>query len=72
MGLLKLSDTYFTQRLEKACERILMFTPRPSLKSVKNILVTNQDKLPQEETKPAKASKHSFTRGASYYGGKKS
>lgn len=72
MGLLKLSDTYSTQRLEKACERILMFTPRPSLKSVKNILVTNQDKLPQEEAKPAKASKHSFTRGASYYGGKKS
>ena len=45
MGLLKLADKYSVTRLENACVRALSFTPQPSYKSIKNILVTGQDKL---------------------------
>lgn len=45
MGLLKLADRYSVERLENACTRALSFTPQPSFKSVKNILITGQDKL---------------------------
>ena len=69
MGLLKLADKYSITRLENACQRILMFTTRPSLKNVKNILVTNQDNVVYEEPKEKPQNKHGFTRGAQYYGG---
>jgi transposase len=69
MGLLKLADKYSITRLENACQRILMFTTRPSLKNVKNILVTNQDNIVYEEPKEKPQNKHGFTRGAQYYGG---
>lgn len=71
MGLLKLADKYSVARLENACIRTLSFTPRPSYKSIKNILVTGQDKL---EIAPAEqkqvSNKYGFTRGAEYYGRK--
>lgn len=72
MGLLKLADKYSTERLEAACKRALSYTPRPSLKGVKNILVTGQDKVTDEVPKPhtAEATRYGFTRGAEYYGGK--
>ena len=71
MGLLKLADKYSVVRLENACVRALQFTPQPSYKSVKNILVTGQDKLEiaPAEKKPAN-NEYGFTRGAEYYGRK--
>lgn len=69
MGLLKLADKYSIERLENACKRALSFTPQPSCKSVKNVLVTGQDKLELEE--PAAkdtSSQHGYVRGAAYYG----
>ena len=74
MGLLKLSDKYSIPRLEAACERALCYTPNPSLKSVKNILVSGQDKLNDSAGDPACSSSnpsdfHGYTRGAGYYGG---
>lgn len=69
MGLLKLADKYSVTRLENACVRALSFTPCPSYKSIKNILVTGQDKL--ETTAPEQkqvSSEYGFTRGAKYYG----
>jgi transposase len=72
MGLLKLADKYSVTRLEAACKTALSYTPRPSLKSVNNILTTGQDKLPNDVSPPD--SKHSvsfgFTHGAAYYGRK--
>lgn len=71
IGLLKLADKYSTERLEAACTRALSYTPRPSLKSVKNILVTGQDKVTEEVRPPtAEDQRYGFTRGAEYYGGK--
>ena len=71
MGLLKLADKYSVTRLENACVRALSFTPQPSYKSVKNILMTGQDKLDiaPVEKKPA-SNEYGFTRGAEYYGRK--
>ena len=71
MGLLKLADKYSVARLENACVRALSFTPQPSYKSIKNILVTGQDKLEiaPTEKKPAN-NEYGFTRGAEYYGRK--
>ena len=71
MGLLKLADKYSVERLENACIRALSFTPQPSFKSVKNILVTGQDK--QESAKNEKkdtSGQYGYIRGAAYYGRK--
>ena len=69
MGLLRLADQYSVERLERACRRALSFTPQPSFKSVKNILVTGQDKLEQEKPAVKDAnSEYGYVRGAAYYG----
>ena len=70
LGLLKLADKYSPARLESACKRALEFTPKPSLKQVKAILASGQDKLPLEP-EPAASSQYGFTRGADYYGRRK-
>ena len=72
MGLLKLADKYSVERLESACSKALTYTPHPSYKSIKNILVTGQDKVPVPSTeskeKSADSDNYGFTRGAGYYG----
>ena len=74
-ALMKLADKYSIERIEKACERVLSYTPRPKLKSIQTILKTGHDKLPLEDTiKQSNTQKsdnaYGFTRGAAYYGGK--
>lgn len=74
-GLMKLADKYSIERIEKACERVLSYTPRPKLKSIQTILKTGHDKLPLENTKTQSDTQknnntYGFTRGANYYGGK--
>ncbi len=72
MGLLKLADKHTSQRLEKACERALSYSGKPSYKSIKNILTAmKQDPsggLVSETDEPVKP--RGITRGARYYGGK--
>jgi hypothetical protein len=71
MGLLKLADKYSFNRLESACQKALSYTPHPSYKSIKNILVTGQDKIPApttESSSSADSDQYGFTRGADYYG----
>lgn len=73
LGLIKLADKHSIKRVEKACERALTYTPRPTLKSIQTILKTSQDKLSDSEltTNQTKTEgTYGFTRGASYYGGK--
>lgn len=38
MGLLRLADKHTSQRLEKACERALSYSGKPSYKSIKNLI----------------------------------
>ena len=73
-ALMKLADKYSIERIEKACERALSYTPRPKLKSIQTILKTGHDKLPLEATDNKMSTQKSdntygFTRGAAYYGG---
>ena len=71
MGLLRLADKHTSKRLEKACERALSYSGKPSYKSIKNLITATKqesDALPSdEETKP-----RGLTRGARYYGGNRS
>jgi transposase len=71
-ALLHLADKYSAERLEAACEKSLLFSPRPSLRGVQAILKSGRDRLPdQEEQEPKSAapSPHGFTRGVMYYEG---
>lgn len=69
MALLKLSDTYSSNRVESACSKALSFTPAPSLKSIQSILKSGQDKLlsQEPEPEPTVSTRRGFTRGADYY-----
>ena len=75
MGLLKLAERQTPQKLENACAKALKYSNSPSYKSIKNIL--SADKTVQPEfVRPAKTQdseeQHGITRGAGYYGGKRS
>ena len=48
MGLLKLAEKYSDATLEAACEKASTYTASPSYKSIKNILVTQSEKLISE------------------------
>lgn len=70
MALLKLADTYTSERLEAACTKALSYTPRPNYKSVQTILKSGQDRIPDTDAAvlPSESSEFGFTRGAGYYG----
>jgi hypothetical protein len=67
MGLLKLADKYSPKMLEAACQKSLLFTPAPSYKSIKNILVTRGTELLVANESPSNTTPHGITRGAGYY-----
>ena len=74
MGLLRLADKHTPQRLEKACERALSYSGRPSYKSIKNLLTVMKQE-PDDGLAPGsdvKTKPRGITRGARYYGGKRS
>ena len=74
MGLLRLADKYTSQRLEKACERALSYSARPSYKSIKNLL-TAMEQNPDAGLVPGTddpIKPRGITRGARYYGGNRS
>ena len=70
MGLLKLAEKYSPEKLEQVCAKALSYSGKPSYKSIKNLLVATKD-VPDTESSQA-VKPHGITRGARYYGGKKS
>jgi transposase len=72
-ALLQLSSKYSPERLERACQRVLSFTPRPSFKAVDSVLKSGQDALEtavkEQDTRRDSVIEHGFIRGAGYYGG---
>ena len=70
----KHTDKHTTVKLEAACKQALEYTSKPSYKSIKDLLTNLKDTLPDstpteiEDTPKS----HGITRGARYYGGKKS
>ena len=74
-GLVRLGDTYSFDRLEAACEKALLYTPRPGYKNVRTILTTGQDRVesvavPERKTEAeSRESLGGIVRGAEYYRG---
>ena len=76
MGLLKLAEKYSPEKLEQVCAKALSYSAKPSYKSIKNLLVAMKDSLDDisnasKESQTAEKP-HGITRGARYYGGKRS
>jgi hypothetical protein len=68
--LFGLADKYSSSRLDAACDRALVYTRNPSLKTIQTILKSGYDKLREEKrSENENSSAHGFTRGAAYYGG---
>jgi len=68
-ALFRLVDKHSSLRLDDACDRALVYTQNPSLKTIQSILTSGYDKLEKEQKrKNDTASPHGFTRGAAYYG----
>jgi transposase len=69
-SLMKLADRYSTKRIENACFRALSYTPTPSIKNIRAILKSGQDKVKTSNRQAMKSSdKYGFTRGANYFAG---
>lgn len=69
-SLTNMADKYSFQRLENACERALSITKAPSIKTIRTILQTGQDKVKKEEIPDSSGgSTYAFTRGTSYFRG---
>lgn len=68
-SLTRLGDKYGIERLEKACERVLLFSAQPSIRNISTILKNGQDKvqtaISTESSAPPKS--HGITRGAAYF-----
>jgi transposase len=74
MGLLKLADRKSPQRLESACAKALQYSNSPSYKSIKNILAADRGSLKKtaDADNQDSLATPGITRGAGYYGGRKS
>jgi transposase len=69
LGLLRLSETYGTQRAEAACKKALALCA-PNYKSVKAILQNGMDRLPDKPAEaPSLPVEHDNIRGSHYYTG---
>lgn len=69
LSKLRLGDKYGIQRLEKACERVLLFSAQPSIRNISTILKNDQDKVQKamSTTVSSNAKSHGITRGAAYF-----
>jgi len=69
-SLTNMADKYSFQRLENACEKALSITMTPSIKTIRTLLQTGQDKLKKEGIPISSTDNdYAFTRGASYFKG---
>lgn len=70
-NLTKLADRYGHERVEKTCERALIYTSEPSIRNISTILKNGQDKVPasvsETSSKHEVGESHGITRGAAYF-----
>jgi transposase len=72
--LKKLERTYLSYEIEHACKLVLEATNRPTVKSVQTMIKTvhkEDERKTSEINSETTDKKYGFTRGASYFGGKK-
>ena len=72
-ALLHLSSKHTPELLERACQRVLSFTPRPSYKAVDSVIKSYKNMTELVDNGREKHNdaimEHGFIRGAGYYGG---
>lgn len=67
-SMTKLADRYGHERLEKACERALIYSSSPTVRNINVILKNGQDKVKTSCTKSIDSSNsYGITRGADYF-----
>jgi transposase len=67
-SMTKLADRYGHERLEKACERTLIYSSSPTIRNISVILKNGQDKVKTDCKKPIDSSNsYGITRGADYF-----
>ena len=67
-SLTKLGDRYGHVRLEKACERALVYSSAPSIRNISTILKNGQDMVDiTEQNTESRTKGHGITRGAAYF-----
>lgn len=68
-SLTKLGDKYGSDRLEMACERVLIYSETPSIRNISTILKNGQDKVQTATvtTSTVSSKNHGITRGAAYF-----
>ncbi len=66
-SLSKLADRYGNNRLEKACDRALIYSDSPTIRNIKTILKNGQDKIHTVDEQDTSINSHGITRGAAYY-----
>ena len=67
-SMMKLADRYGHERLEKACERVLIYSSSPTVRNISVILKNGQDKVKTNCEKPIDSSNsYGITRGAGYF-----
>lgn len=74
MSLRSLGRKYSIEEMEIACERILSYAVSPTVKGISTILKSNKKKMAEADLRSdieKDEIAHGFTRGASYFGGKK-
>ncbi|WP_289704639.1 hypothetical protein [Bacteroides acidifaciens] len=72
LSLLKLSDKYTPERLERACKAALERIPSPRYKNIRLILESGNDKAADPSNQSSETihdESYALVRGASYYGG---
>jgi len=71
-SLTKLADRYGHERLENACQRVLLYSSTPTIRNISTILKNGQDKIktgrdPKSEVSPDSSGGYAITRGAAYF-----
>ena len=67
--LTKLSDRYSHERVEKACDRVLLYTSEPTIRHISTILKNGQDKIisTKQKSDPLTVQSGGISRGPGYY-----
>ena len=74
----KLAEKHSPSKLEEACSRALLYSRTPSYKSIKNLLAAMKEAFdpvsqnPDSISSETQSQARGITRGARYYGGKRS
>jgi len=69
MALLSIEKKHGSDKLENACQRALAYTPHPSFRIIKTILIANEQRAAEEQgNESAQSSEYAINREAGYYG----